>query len=138
MTAALRHMRAPSRLWPFKVRDDIVTVVDLGAQKIACAIVSLAAPRFGIDTGARSIRVLGSSVVRSSGFSGGRIANLIQRIVDIMLAFPIIVLAMVVVAVRTAPVRPAVEVVAEGELPRRAGGDFSRQEPHPNSSGRQQ
>jgi len=34
-----------------------------------------------------------------SGYSGGRIDSLIQRLVDIMLSFPIIVLAMVVVAV---------------------------------------
>jgi peptide/nickel transport system permease protein len=34
-----------------------------------------------------------------SGYFGGRIDNLIQRVVDIMLSFPLIVLAMVVVAV---------------------------------------
>ena len=75
--AARRHAsRGPSRLWPFKARDDIVTIADLGAQKIACAIVSLTAPRFGLDTGARNVRVLGSAIVRSSGFSGGRIVNI--------------------------------------------------------------
>jgi cell division protein FtsA len=68
--------RGPSRLWPFRTRDDVVTIVDLGTQKLACAIVSLSAPRFGFDAGAKNIRVLGSAVVRSSGFSGGRIANL--------------------------------------------------------------
>lgn len=68
--------RGPSRLWPFQARDDIVTIVDLGAQKMACAIVALSSRRFGFDTGARNIRVLGSSVVRSSGLSGGRIVNL--------------------------------------------------------------
>ncbi len=68
--------RGPSRLWPFQARDDIVTVVDMGAQKLACAIIALSSPRFGFDTGARNIRVLGSSVVRSSGLSGGRIVNL--------------------------------------------------------------
>ena len=68
-------LRAPSRLWPFKARDDFVTVVDLGAQKVACAIVSFAAPRFGLDAGARNIRVLGCATVRSSGFSAGRISN---------------------------------------------------------------
>jgi cell division protein FtsA len=68
--------RGPSRLWPFQARDDIVTVIDMGAQKIACAIIALASPRFGFDAGARSIRVLGSSTVRSSGLSGGRIVNL--------------------------------------------------------------
>ncbi len=77
MMAARRHAsRGPSRLWPFKARDDIVTIADLGAQKVACAIVSLTAPRFGLDTGARNVRVLGSAVVRSSGFSGGRIVNI--------------------------------------------------------------
>jgi cell division protein FtsA len=77
MMAARRHAsRGPSRLWPFKARDDIVTIADLGAQKIACAIVSLTAPRFGLDTGARNVRVLGSAIVRSSGFSGGRIVNI--------------------------------------------------------------
>src|SRR5262249_6644992 len=35
----------------------------------------------------------------ASGYFGGRIDNAIQRLVDIMLSFPIIVLAMVVVAV---------------------------------------
>ena len=35
----------------------------------------------------------------TSGYFGGRIDNAIQRVVDIMLSFPIIVLAMVVVAV---------------------------------------
>src|SRR5581483_8786802 len=35
----------------------------------------------------------------ASGYFGGRIDNAIQRVVDIMLSFPIIVLAMVVVAV---------------------------------------
>jgi cell division protein FtsA len=68
--------RGPSRLWPFQARDDIVTIVDMGAQKMACAIVALSSPRFGFDTGARNIRVLGSSVVRSSGLSGGSIVNL--------------------------------------------------------------
>ena len=77
MTAARRHAsRGPSRLWPFKARDDIVTIVDLGAQKVACAIVSLTAPRFGLDTGARNVRVLGSAIVRSSGFESGRIVNI--------------------------------------------------------------
>jgi cell division protein FtsA len=66
--------RAPS-LWPFKARDDIITIVDLGAQKVACAIVCLSAPRFG-DVGARNIRVVGSAVVRSAGFAGARIVNL--------------------------------------------------------------
>ncbi len=68
--------RGPSRLWPFSARDDIVTIVDMGAQKVACAVVSLSTPRFGFDAGARNIRVVGSAVVRSSGFSGGRIVNL--------------------------------------------------------------
>lgn len=68
--------RGPSRLWPFKARDDVVTIVDLGAQKVASAIVCLSAPRFGLDVGSRNIRVLGSAVVRSSGIAGGRIVNL--------------------------------------------------------------
>ncbi|KAI93844.1 hypothetical protein T281_14305 [Rhodomicrobium udaipurense JA643] len=68
--------RGPSRLWPFKGRDDIITVVDLGAQKVACAVVLLSSPRFGFDVGSRNIRVIGSSIVRSSGITGGRIANL--------------------------------------------------------------
>ena len=68
--------RGPSRLWPFKTRDEIITVVDMGTQKLACAIVLLSTPRFGFEVGAKSIRVLGSGVVRSSGFSGGCIANL--------------------------------------------------------------
>lgn len=77
MTAAPRQTpRGRPRLWPFKARDDIVTIVDLGAQKVACAIVCLMTPRFGLDTGARNIKVLGSATVRSSGFSGGRIVNL--------------------------------------------------------------
>jgi cell division protein FtsA len=77
MMAARRHAsRGPSRLWPFKARDDIVTIADLGAQKVACAIVSLTAPRFGLDTGARNVRVLGSAIVRSSGFSDGSIVNI--------------------------------------------------------------
>jgi peptide/nickel transport system permease protein len=42
---------------------------------------------------------LGALVGAASGYFGGRIDNIIQRIVDIMLSFPIIVLAMVVVAV---------------------------------------
>ncbi len=67
--------RGPSRLWPFRARDEIITIVDMGTQKLACAIVSLSAPRFGFDTGAKSIRVLGSAVVRSSGFAGGGITN---------------------------------------------------------------
>jgi cell division protein FtsA len=69
--------RGPSRLWPFKARDDIVTIVDLGSQKIACAIVRFAAPRFGLDAGARNIQVLGSACVRSSGFFAGQIVNMI-------------------------------------------------------------
>jgi cell division protein FtsA len=77
MSRARRHsLRGPSRLWPFRTRDDIVTVVDLGSQKIACAIACLAAPRFGFDVGARNIHVLGSASVRSSGFSSGRIVNI--------------------------------------------------------------
>jgi cell division protein FtsA len=47
----------------------------MGTQKLSCAIVSLSTPRFGFDVGAKSIRVLGSAVVRSSGFLGGRIVN---------------------------------------------------------------
>jgi cell division protein FtsA len=54
-----------------------VTIVDLGAQKIACAIVCFAAPRFGLDAGARNIQVLGSACVKSSGFSAGQIMNMI-------------------------------------------------------------
>ena len=58
MTDARRQpVRGPSRLWPFKARDGIVTIVDLGAQKIACAIVCLTAPRFGLNVGARNIAV---------------------------------------------------------------------------------
>jgi cell division protein FtsA len=76
MTARRHPSRGPSRLWPFKARDDILTIADLGAQKIACAIVALKAPRFGLDTGARNVKVLGSAVVRSSGFSEGRIVNI--------------------------------------------------------------
>lgn len=77
MTVARRQaLRGPSRLWPFKARDDIVTVVDLGAQKVACAMVCLIVPRFGLDTGPRNIRVLGSATVRSSGFASGRIVNI--------------------------------------------------------------
>jgi cell division protein FtsA len=77
MTGARRHAsRGPSRLWPFKARDDTVTIVDLGAQKVACAIAALTAPRFGLDTGSRNVKVLGSAIVRSSGFSGGRIVNI--------------------------------------------------------------
>ena len=41
----------------------------------------------------------GALIGATSGYFGGRIDNHIQRIVDIMLAFPIIILAMVVVAV---------------------------------------
>jgi cell division protein FtsA len=68
--------RGPSRLWPFRARDDIVTIIDMGAQKLACAIVCLTSPRFGFDASAKHIRVIGSAVVRSSGFSGGGIVNL--------------------------------------------------------------
>jgi peptide/nickel transport system permease protein len=42
---------------------------------------------------------LGALVGAASGYFGGRVDNAIQRLVDIMLSFPIIVLAMVVVAV---------------------------------------
>src|SRR5215510_13602836 len=42
---------------------------------------------------------LGALLGAASGYFGGRIDNWIQRLVDIMLSFPIIVLAMVVVAV---------------------------------------
>jgi peptide/nickel transport system permease protein len=42
---------------------------------------------------------LGAIIGAASGYWGGRIDTIIQRIVDIMLSFPIIVLAMVVVAV---------------------------------------
>jgi peptide/nickel transport system permease protein len=42
---------------------------------------------------------LGALIGATSGYFGGRIDNAIQRLVDIMLSFPIIVLAMVVVAV---------------------------------------
>src|SRR3990172_2597479 len=41
----------------------------------------------------------GALVGAASGYFGGRIDNAIQRVVDVMLSFPIIVLAMVVVAV---------------------------------------
>jgi peptide/nickel transport system permease protein len=41
----------------------------------------------------------GALIGATSGYFGGRIDNFIQRVVDIMLAFPIIILAMVVVAV---------------------------------------
>lgn len=42
---------------------------------------------------------LGALIGAASGYFGGRIDTIIQRIVDILLSFPIIVLAMVVVAV---------------------------------------
>ena len=42
---------------------------------------------------------VGALIGAASGYFGGRIDNAIQRVVDIMLSFPIIVLAMVVVAV---------------------------------------
>jgi peptide/nickel transport system permease protein len=42
---------------------------------------------------------VGALIGAVSGYFGGRIDNWIQRVVDIMLSFPIIVLAMVVVAV---------------------------------------
>ncbi|MEZ5853286.1 MAG: ABC transporter permease [Hyphomicrobiaceae bacterium] len=42
---------------------------------------------------------IGAVIGAASGYFGGRIDNLLQRIVDIMLSFPIIILAMVVVAV---------------------------------------
>lgn len=42
---------------------------------------------------------IGAVIGASSGYFGGRIDVFIQRIVDILLAFPIIVLAMVVIAV---------------------------------------
>jgi peptide/nickel transport system permease protein len=42
---------------------------------------------------------IGALIGAAAGYFGGRIDNLIQRVVDIMLSFPIIVLAMVVVAV---------------------------------------
>jgi peptide/nickel transport system permease protein len=42
---------------------------------------------------------LGALLGAASGYFGGRIDNAIQRVVDVMLSFPIIVLAMVVVAV---------------------------------------
>jgi peptide/nickel transport system permease protein len=42
---------------------------------------------------------VGALVGAASGYFGGRIDNWVQRVVDIMLSFPIIVLAMVVVAV---------------------------------------
>src|SRR5262249_9155809 len=78
MTGSRRQpLRGPSRLWPFKARDDVVTIVDMGSQKIACAIVRFAAPRFGLDAGARNIQVLGSACVRSSGFAAGQIVNMI-------------------------------------------------------------
>jgi peptide/nickel transport system permease protein len=43
--------------------------------------------------------VVGAVIGASSGYFGGKIDIVIQRIVDILLAFPIIVLAMVVIAV---------------------------------------
>ncbi len=42
---------------------------------------------------------IGSLIGAASGFWGGRIDTIIQRFVDVMLSFPIIVLAMVVIAV---------------------------------------
>jgi len=42
---------------------------------------------------------LGALIGATSGYFGGRVDMIVQRFVDIMLAFPIIVLAMVVVAV---------------------------------------
>jgi cell division protein FtsA len=66
--------RVASRLWPLKTHDEIITIVDLGAHKIACAIISLSPGRYSGD---RDIKILGSAIVRSSGLSGGRIANLV-------------------------------------------------------------
>ena len=43
--------------------------------------------------------ILGALIGASSGYFGGKVDTIIQRIVDILLAFPIIVLAMVVIAV---------------------------------------
>ena len=65
-----------SQPWRFGGRDEIVTLLDLGAEKVGCAIACLSRPRFAPDAGARSIKVLGNALVRSSGFTAGRISNL--------------------------------------------------------------
>lgn len=70
----LQSWRLSSRLWPFRANEKALTVVDLGARKVACAILALHPLRF--KGTARECKILGSAVVRSAGFAGGRIVNI--------------------------------------------------------------
>ena len=68
---------------------DVFSRIVYGAR--TALAVGILSALFGCTTGAL--------VGAASGYFGGRIDNAIQRVVDVMLSFPIIVLAMVVVAV---------------------------------------
>jgi peptide/nickel transport system permease protein len=68
---------------------DVFSRIVYGAR--TALAVGILSSMFGCTVGA----VIGAA----SGYFGGRIDNAIQRVVDILLSFPIIVLAMVVVAV---------------------------------------
>ena len=85
-------LSAPSREHLFGTDQygrDVFSRLVYGAR--TALAVGILSALFGCTAGA----VLGAV----SGYFGGRIDTLIQRLVDIMLSFPIIVLAMVVVAV---------------------------------------
>ncbi len=54
---------------------DLVTVLDLGAHTISCAILRFPRSHFGFNSGARDIDVVGFGVAGSFGFSQGHITD---------------------------------------------------------------
>jgi len=95
---------------------------------------------YGIVWGARTAFIVALSVIASavaialvlgsvSGFYGGRVDEIVMRIVDIVLAFPGLILAVVIVAVLGPSVRNLIIAIAAVEWPtytRLLRGEFLR------------
>jgi peptide/nickel transport system permease protein len=90
------RLASPSRDYPFGTDDlgrDVFSRVIYGAR------ISIPA---GIGTIAVTL-VIGSALGAISGYAGGWIDSIIMRVVDVVLAFPSIILAMAITAARGGP-----------------------------------
>ncbi len=87
----MNRLQAPSWRWPLgtdEVGRDILSRVLHGARitlPVAIGVIGLAA-------------LLGSAVGAVAGYAGGRLDEVLMRVVDVVLAFPSIVLAMAITA----------------------------------------
>ena len=73
----MNRMRISSKLWPFGIREEIVTILDIGAHKIACAILIMNVKNTHASYGGAQPKIVGSAIVRASGIANGKISNLV-------------------------------------------------------------